>query len=131
MIETFQSGGVMMWPMLAIALGVAFLAARAAYQLGWGNTAPGLVERSLQSLLFWGAVGLVLGVLGTVVGLVQMAQAIARVGGPVLSPATLGDGFGVTLITMIFGLLLLLAALILWFGLRQWLERETATRRSA
>ena len=128
MIETFQSGGVMMWPMLVIALGVVILAGRAAARLWRADGSLEDVDRSLQSIVFWGLVALVLGVLGSVVGLVQMAQAIAAFAASGVTMATIWGGFAVALITTIFGLSILLVALIVWFVLRVWFA---STRRIA
>lgn len=117
MIEYFRNGGVAMWPLLLMLLAVLFLSAHAGVLLRRGGMAEE-VEGRLRAILFWGGMSLVMGVLGTTVGLVQMADAIARLG-PVRS-TTLAGGIGVTLITSIFGLLIFLIAAVLWFSLRQW-----------
>src|SRR5690606_23432596 len=116
MIEYFHAGGVAMWPLLLMLLAVLFLAGHAAV-LQARDAESGDVESRLLGVLFWGGMSLLMGVLGTMVGLVQMADAISRFG-PVRS-STLAGGVGVALITSIFGLLIFLLAAVLWFSLRQ------------
>lgn len=125
MIELFEGGGVMMWPMLFIAIGVVVLAVRAAI-VSLDTPADRVqLERHLQSIIFWGGMGAVLGLLGTVVGFVQIAQAIQAAG--TTTTAIMWSGVGVALITLVFGLLILLVALLAWFGLRVRLRRVGGT----
>lgn len=123
MLNAFRSGGVMMWPLLLIALGIGGVAVRAARAARSGAPREEL-ERTLQTILFWGAMSVVLGLLGTAVGLVQMASALQRV--TAVSASTVWGGVGVALVTLIFGLLILLASLLLWFGLRRRLAGNSA-----
>ena len=60
MIEAFRDGGVMMWPMLIVALGIAWTAVRTAVRV---QRSPGAedVRRGMQSVLFWGGVAALLG----------------------------------------------------------------------
>lgn len=127
MTEYFEGGGVAMWPLLLVLLAVLFLAARAATLLARGEVAE--VEGTLRSILFWGGMSLVMGVLGTAVGLVQMGAAIARVGR--VAATTVFGGVGVALITTVFGLLIFLVAAVLWFALRQWHLRRAAPAAGA
>ncbi len=127
MIEAFRSGGIMMWPLLAVAIGILALALRAAVRLARAERGSvHEVERWLQAILFWGATALVLGILGTVVGLVVMARAIG-LAGAVEAPLVWG-GLGVSLVTLVFGLLIFLLAALAWFTLRAWLRRSEAGR---
>lgn len=139
MKDMFLSGGIMMWPMLAVGVGILILAVRAAVRLravGRPQTGsaeetglerrradelPADVDRSLQAILFWGAMAVLLGLLGTVVGVVVMTQAIALAGS--VEPPLVWGGVGVSLVTLVFGLLIFLLAAFSWFGLRQWSQR--------
>lgn len=117
MIDLFTSGGFMMWPLLALAAGVLWLAARTALRLR-GASDPDAVQRSLHGILFWGGMAVVLGLLGTVVGLAFTMEAIARAGE---ARASLDwGGVGVSLVTLIFGLVMFVTAAVAWFALRQW-----------
>lgn len=117
MIDWFLDGGYMMWALLALALGVIGLAARAAIGLGRGD-AP---AQPLGTILFWGAVALLVGALGTAVGLVVMAQHIAAAGGA--TPQLIWSGVSVTLVTLIFGILIFLLSGFLWLALDAWRRR--------
>lgn len=131
MSEFFASGGVMMWPILAVALGVLWIAVRTGVRLAGAGSGPGgstpegatapEVARGLQGILFWGAMAVVLGFLGTTVGVVVMARAVA-LAGAVEAPLIWG-GVGVALVTLAFGLAVFLLAALLWFLLRSWEAR--------
>ncbi len=127
MIETFLSGGVMMWPMLVVAIGVAGITLRAAACL-WTRAPLEDVRKKLNAIVFWGAMGALLGLLGTVVGLVRMAQVIQRFGA-VEAPLVWG-GVAVSLVSLIFGISILLFSGVAWLVLQQWtlraVEREGA-----
>jgi biopolymer transport protein ExbB/TolQ len=120
MIE-LRSGGVVMWPMMAVALGIVYLAVRTALRLWRGGDADA-VHRGLQGVLFWGAMSVLLGALGTVGGLVQIAQAVARAAGS--EPALIWGGVAVSLVSLLFGLVVFIVAATLWFGLHQWQGRR-------
>jgi len=116
--EAFLSGGVVMYPLLLIVIGILVLAARAAWPVfGQARPLPPAAERWLHAILFWGAISVVVGFLGTTAGIIQMAQAVGLAGG--VEAPLLWGGFGVALVTTIFGLLIFLLAAVLWFLLRQ------------
>lgn len=127
MVEMFRSGGVMMWPMLLVTVGILVLAARAAALLARAEPSAAEAERRLNAILFWAGMSVVLGVLGTVVGFVQIGQAVMLAGA--VEQSTIWGGVAVALVTLIFGLLTLLVALLLWYGLKQWLLRASARGR--
>lgn len=112
---TFSSGGVMMWPLLLIGLGVIGVTIRTAVA-SRGSAALETVERGREAILFWGVMGAALGFLGTLVGLIQTASVIGRMGDR-LSSGMAWDGLAVSLVTLIFGLMILIAALLGWYGL--------------
>jgi biopolymer transport protein ExbB/TolQ len=128
MTEAFVSGGIIMYPLLVIGIGVLWLVARTTWLLARGENAAD-VERPLQGILFWGAFSMVLGFLGTTVGIIQIAQAIT-LAGRAEAPLIWG-GFGVALITLIFGMLIFLFAAVCWFALRQWSWHRFARVRPA
>lgn len=120
MIELFRTGGVIMWPMLAVAGGIAWLVLGTAARL-WRRRDPEASERSLHAVLFWGIMSVVLGAIGTVGGLVVMTRAIA-LAGAVEAPLVWG-GVSVSLVPLITGLALFLLSAVSWFGLREWRAR--------
>lgn len=129
MTEFFASGGVIMWPILAVGLGVVWISGRTALRLRGRNPSPDgagpdEVRRGLQAILFWGVMAVVLGLLGTTVGIVIMTRAVA-LAGAAEAPLIWG-GIGVALVTLAFGLLVFLLSATLWFVLHQWQGRVEA-----
>lgn len=114
--HAFLSGGVLMYPLLLIAVGVIAAAIRTAVLLYGERRASPLAGRWLQAILFWGAISVLVGLLGTTVGVIQMAQAIALAGS--VSATLVWAGFGIALVTTIFGMLIFLLSAVLWFLLR-------------
>jgi biopolymer transport protein ExbB/TolQ len=117
--DMFSDGGLMMWPLLATAAGILWLSARTALRLAGGDRAR--IEdagRGLPAILFWGAMAAVLGLLGTVIGIIVMTQQIQLAGA--VEPSLVWAGVGVTLNTFVFGLLVFLLSAVSWFVLRQW-----------
>jgi hypothetical protein len=119
----FASGGVMMWPILAVGVGIGWMGIRTALRLsrpdGVSSTGGGdEVARGLQGILFWGGAAVVLGLLGTTVGLVLMGDAVARAGAA--HPPLVWGGLAVALVPLIFALVVFLGASVLWFILHQW-----------
>ena len=134
MIDWFLSGGVIMWPLLAIAVGILVLATRSALAFrragragaareGRTVAAPAPEALSLGRILFWGAVALLVGALGTVVGIVIMARSISAAGGA--SAELVWGGVGLALISLAFGILVFLLAGFLWLALGTWRRRLT------
>jgi hypothetical protein len=124
-MDLVNAGGFMMYPMIAIALAVAGMAVwswRTLQVRQAGGDA--VVETRIDSVLFWGAYGVVLGILGTLVGIAQAASAIEAAGG-VSAPMVWG-GIKVALITVIFGFLVFSVALVAWFALRVAYRRRVA-----
>ena len=126
MIEVFLSGGFMMWPMLLIGVGILVLVVRAAVDSREVGRSDAVVRRT-QSIVFWGAMSLVLGLLGTVVGVIQMASAIERIGQ--VSETLLWGGIRVTMVTLVFGLLLFALSLFSWYALRGWAVSDGVAAR--
>ena len=113
-MDFFREGGFMMWPILGAALLVLAAAAGESRRLlaGPRQRQPG---RNAEVVLAWGGFAAVIGVLGTLIGIVQAAGAIEAVGH--VESSLLWGGIKVTLITSIFGLLVFAASLLIWFGL--------------
>ena len=81
-------------------------------------------DRSVDAILFWGAVTAVIGFMGTWAGLFKSFEAMRRLG--LKSVQVLFVGLSEAHITTTFGLGVLLAAGFLWFGLRLRIERRRA-----
>jgi biopolymer transport protein ExbB/TolQ len=128
MRDLFLSGGILMYPLLVIALGVVLLAARAGWLLRRAERPAAELDQRLQAIVFWGGMSVVLGLLGTSLGLAQMAHAVRLAGA--VEPPLLWTGFAMALVTLVFGLSIFALALLLWFPLRQLSQSQTARQRS-
>jgi hypothetical protein len=121
MIETFQDGGYMMWPLVVVTLGILWIGGRTAARLSGPGSRPEEAGRLMNMLLFWGTMGLVLGALGTTLGLVQMAQLVQQAG--TVTGSMAAAGVRVTLITMVSGFVVFILAGLLWLPLHVWRRR--------
>ena len=121
-LRSISDGGFMMLPITFCAIVVVALAGWTALRTKAQDPGLGALARDvIDGALFWGGYAWVLGVLGTVVGISIAAQAVEAVGG---GHATLvWGGIKVSLITTIYGLLVLLGSSLFWFELRQWHTR--------
>jgi hypothetical protein len=121
----FMQGGVIMYPLFLIAAVVVGYGIRATLRLRdfAGGPDPRL-EAAIDGVLFWGIFAVVLGVLGTLIGIVQAAQAIELAGG--VHAALAWGGIRVSLPPTIFALLLFGASALVWFALRSGYSRRRA-----
>ncbi|MEX0892723.1 MAG: MotA/TolQ/ExbB proton channel family protein [Gemmatimonadota bacterium] len=126
MIELFHNGGFMMWPILVCALIVLALAAKGGRRLLDTERSP-RAHAAIAAIPFWGGFAVVLGVLGTVVGWMQIARNVERAG--TMHTSLIWGGFGISLITTLFGLLVLAVSLLVWLGL--WLPGRRLAAEAA
>jgi biopolymer transport protein ExbB/TolQ len=129
MVEMFLMGGKIMWPLALIGVGILWLTGRTAWQIRNRKHQPAEAELSLQAILFWGAMSVVLGMLGTALGWISATRAIAHAG--TAEPSLIWVGIGVTLYSLTFGMLIFTIAALCWFVLRQWASRASARTTSA
>ncbi len=113
----FFDGGIMMYPIVFSALVALSLTAWSAWRL-WGSEprVDARVEAAVDGVLFWGGYALLLGFLGTVIGVAIAAHAVEAVG--VVHTTLVWGGIKVALITTIYGAVILGASALLWFLLR-------------
>lgn len=132
MTDWFLSGGFIMWPLLALALGIIALTVRAAITLrrlgttpadadGLRRADPAAARRVLVPILFWGGIALLIGALGTVVGIIIIAQNVSTAGGA--SAGLVWGGVGVALVSLAFGILVFLLSGFIWLVLDTWRRR--------
>lgn len=76
--------------------------------------------RKLSSGKSIGLFALIIGILGQLIGLYDAFSTIEQIGE--VSPSMLYGGFKVSMITTLFGILIYLVSLALWFGLSQAVE---------
>jgi hypothetical protein len=127
MFEFLQGCGVFVWPLLLLAALLVIQTLRVVQRLGTGRAdrpAAGLIN----TVLFWGAVAAVLGVLGQCTGIYHAMQAIRSA--KEVSPTVMAAGFAQSFTTTLFGFALLLVAGLAWLLLRTWYGRlESAGAR--
>lgn len=119
------SGGIMMFPVLGCALLVLAIAAWTGTRL-WGSDIDlgPRTRAGIDSVLFWGGFSVVLGVLGTLLGVMVAAHAIEAVGE--VHATLVWGGIRVALITTVTGVLVLAVAALLWFFLRMRFRKLAA-----
>ncbi|MFW6201103.1 MAG: MotA/TolQ/ExbB proton channel family protein [Gemmatimonadota bacterium] len=126
-------GGFVMYPLFVIVAAILVLIARGAWRVGAGESSGGAegadpaLEVGIDAILFWGAFGVVVGVVGTLVGIVEAAQAMELAGE--VSPALAWGGIKVSLIPTIFSLLVFGIAVLGWFVLRTVYRRRLYAAR--
>jgi len=119
---SFSNMGIMRWPITFCLVMVAVLAVRAAMRIRAGQPDQKAAARAtIDGSLFWGAYAVALGVLGTVAGFMQAAQAVESVGQ--VDTRLVWGGVKVALSTTVYGLVIFTVAALVWFGLRQWHRR--------
>lgn len=121
MMELMYQGGYMMWVILAASLLILGLATWAGVRTAKLSGPNAVVETAIDAVLFWGVWVVVIGLLGTFVGIYQAASALELIGGAQAGPASaslIWGGIKVALTTTVFGLLVFSVAALLWMGLR-------------
>ena len=84
--------------------------------LGSGGEAGGALRNRINAILFWGAIGAVVGLLGQANGIYLALRVMGRA--PEISPPVVVEGFAISFLTTIMGFLLLLGSALAWMGLR-------------
>ena len=131
MLRLIASCGVMLWPMVVLAIVVLVLIVVNTVRLARGQVDPH-VRSSVNAILFWGAVTTVLGFIGQWMGLYKGVQVIFEVAPRLgINPRAVGIGFAESLRTAIFGVAVLLVAGVSWFLLRAWWRRNAERGGSA
>lgn len=116
MIDWFRSGGVLMWPVLAAGMAVVIQTARAWRARRYAGHRSPAPDTTVDSLLFWGAFATVVGLIGTLVGVGQMARYMESASS--VGSSVVWGGLKVTLPPTVLGLAVLTVALCAWASLR-------------
>jgi hypothetical protein len=123
MLRLIASCGVMLWPMLVLAIVLLVLIVVSAFRLARGRCDLG-ARSSIDGILFWGVVTAILGFTGQWMGLNKVVQVLFEVAPRLgISPRAVGIGFAESLRTSIFGIAVLIVAGVSWFLLRAWWRR--------
>ncbi len=116
--------GFIRYPLLIVAVFLAVQIVRGVIDVSGSRTeASGL---RLHAILLWGVLGAAIGILGTLIGLMVMAQFVEQTSVEI-APRLVWGGFKVALSSSVVGLLMLGFASIAWLALqyirgRRWSE---------
>lgn len=130
MMDLMYQGGFMMWVILAATLLILGLAVWAGVRTAKLSGPNAMVETAIDAVLFWGVWVVVIGLLGTFVGIYQAASVLATVDGAA-SASLIWGGIKVALTTTVFGLLVFSVAALLWMGLRTRYRRAVGALGAA
>jgi biopolymer transport protein ExbB/TolQ len=89
-----------------------------------GGTRSG-IENRINAILFWGAFGAGVGLLGQATGIYLALRAVGSA--PEISPPIVMEGFAISFVTTIVGLIFFLVSALVWFALRAIHRREMQT----
>ena len=119
-VRTFMSGGIMMWPIVLIGMVLLGICLRFLWlQYVRDGADPVGIQSCLDGLLFWGAFAVLIGVLGTAIGVNKSIGAIISRG--LVNPGALWMGAAEAMVSTLFGLMVLVASGSAWFIFR-WLH---------
>lgn len=130
MMDLIYQGGYMMWVILAASLLILGLAIWAGVRTAKLSGPNAMVETAIDAVLFWGVWVVVIGLLGTFVGIYQAASVLETVDGAA-SASLIWGGIKVALTTTVFGLLVFSVAALLWMGLRTRYRRAVGALGAA
>ncbi|MBN1827248.1 MAG: MotA/TolQ/ExbB proton channel family protein [Candidatus Eisenbacteria bacterium] len=125
MLRFFLCCGFWGWPLLAMAVAVLILSIKKAVDLfGGAGRSRARLERGLHSILFWGCLSAVTGVLGQISGIYNAVNIIVRA--EAISPRVIAMGLAESFTSTLFGLTTLVFAALFWFVLYSRFRRLTA-----
>lgn len=106
-------GGIFMYPLVIVAIAVIIIAVRKANDLYMKEgLSKQKLEKGINSILFWGAFSIVLGFFAHFMGVYNAMLAIQQAEN--ISPAIVAGGYGMSLITILFGFVIFIVSLLLW-----------------
>jgi hypothetical protein len=125
MIRAYIAGGPYMHLLALLALVVLVLSIRRTIDLfARRERDPERLALGVDAILFWGCIAAVLGFLGQFTGMYLSLRVIRRAG--LIDPALVAEGIAVSLVTTVFGLIILIVSALLWFALRCRLSQVAA-----
>jgi len=118
MIATiWESMGFTRWPLAFSVVVIAALTMFSGFRLFRSDASADLRSKAfVDAILFWGGFAVIWGVLGTLIGITIAAQAIEAAGA--VSTTLVWGGIKVAMLTSLFGMLILVIASLIWFGLQ-------------
>jgi hypothetical protein len=123
MIEFFRFSGP--WGIvlsLLFLLNIGLVVWSLATLLGNGRKIGPALRSRINAILFWGVFGAAVGLLGQATGIYLALRAVSAA--PEISPPVVMEGFAISFLTTIAGLLLLLGSGLAWMALRSMYGRR-------
>ena len=117
MIQFFREGGEMMWLFVLLVLLIVYLSIKKLIQLyGKEDLPKSTLETGINAIIFWGAISAILGFFAHYLGVYYAMQAIYKAND--ISPAIVAQGYSMSLITILTGLIIFILSAVIWFILR-------------
>lgn len=110
MFSILSQVGIFGLPLLLVLLSVFFLTIKYSLKL-WGAETDSQVD--INAIIYLGIFGLMLGVFSYFLGLYEGTKIAAQ-----LRPDQLANGFGIALVSLLYGFAIFLVSAIFWFVLR-------------
>jgi biopolymer transport protein ExbB/TolQ len=115
--------GIVLTALLILIVGLIIWSSASLF--GSGEKVGPKLKNRINAILFWGACAAVIGLLGQANGIYLALRAISRASE--ISPPIVMEGFAISFLTTIMGLLLLLVSALAWWGLRSIHTRKLGT----
>lgn len=117
MKQFLMEAGPVIFPLLILAVVIGVLVVWNALALTMRvDGGAGRRRHSIDSILFWGSVAAVLGLLGQWLGIAKVSRAIVAAKG--INPPMVTYGLSESLLTPVTGMVIFVVAAFLWFFLR-------------
>jgi len=128
MLNFFNSGGMGMWLFLALIIIIIVLSVKKIIDfLNYKNLNKFQLERGINSIVFWGAISLILGFLWHYIGLYNAMNIIIQAHD--IAPDVVVGGYQESLITVLTGLNIFFISSLIWFIFRCLLKKIEALPR--
>lgn len=115
--DLVEGGIYFMLPIYLLGIAVIVLTLMHAYRLITGKvSSPAGAKKTREAILFMGSLALLWGIVGHVLGMMEMMDCLVQAGD--IAPALIAAGFKVSILAMIYGLILFVVSYIVWFASR-------------
>jgi biopolymer transport protein ExbB/TolQ len=117
MFDLINRGGDLMYILVLFAIIIIGLTVKKAIDLFSKKDLPQTqLESGINAIIFWGSLSLLIGFFSHFTGLYLAMQAIAKASD--ISPAVVASGYGISLISILAGMLIFIISIIVWFFFR-------------
>lgn len=125
MLDLFYEGGPLFMGLLTIILIIMFVVSvmNGIPVLKGNITDHDTIRRKIGTIKSVGLLALIMGILGQLIGLFSAFRAI-ELKAVEVSPSLIAGGFKVSMITTMYGLIIYILSLLIWFGFNMKLEKK-------